>query len=142
MVLIPSHSMRPITNSVSGDMPNITNYTEDDDTIFAPPGMELINLTCFFYIENKRLIFPGTISGTPRGMFRQDRLPTDPHGMSYLNTFDSQPGKQLNQSHITLAKQKQKHREISSPPLYWRENLVKFDFQTFNYYYLLLYLDI
>ena len=73
-------------------------------------------------------------------MFRQDRLPTDPHGMSYLNTFDSQPGKQLNESHITLAKQK--HREISSPPLYWRENLVKFDFQTFNYYYLLLYLDI
>ena len=58
-------------------------------------------------------------------MFRQDRLPTDPHGMSYLNTFDSQPGKQLNQSHITLAKQKLKHREVSSPPLYWRENLVK-----------------
>ena len=113
--------MRPITNSVSGDMPNITNYTEDDDTIFAPPGMELINLT-FFFVANKRLIFPGTISGTSRGMFRQDRLPTDPHGMSYLNTFDSQPGKQLNQSHITLAKQK--HREISSPPLYWREKLV------------------
>ena len=97
----------------------ITNFTEDDDTIFAPQG---------------------TLSSAPRGMFRQDRLPTDPHGMSYLNTFDSQPGKHLIQSHITLAKQKQKHREISSPPLFWREYLVKFDFQTFNYYYLLLYL--
>ena len=69
MVLIPSHSMRPITNSVSGEISS--NFAEDDDTIFAPQG---------------------TLSSAPRGMFRQDRLPTDPHGMSYLNTFDSQPG--------------------------------------------------